>query len=659
MSIGLRNLAQWLIALDARGKLLIVLVVDWFILSLSAIIAISVTSSAPLLGGPNLNALLLAPPLTIALLYVLRSYRAVMRFVGGEFAERAAVALALALAALRTLHHLQDGFAISLATLGFFALIAFPALVLSRAAARQFLRGDTPTNDPVKVLIYGAGAAGAQLASALRVGREYKPVAFADDRADLQGRMLVGLNIHSPDALPKLKAKGSFELVLLAIPTLSRSRKREILERLEKMAVKVLVMPSLDDIASGRKRINDLREVQIEDLLARDPVPPIPELLSRFIEGKSVMITGAGGSIGSELCRQALELGAKKLVLFETGEYALYAIDRELRKSPTASRCEILPVLANALDGRALEDALRENSVETVYHAAAYKHVPLVEANVVSAVRNNVIGTRNVLDAAIACGVRNFVLVSTDKAVRPTNVMGASKRACELLVQAAAQEYKDIRMSIVRFGNVLASSGSVVPLFKEQIASGGPVTVTHPEVTRYFMTIQEAAQLVIQAGAMGSNGEVFVLDMGQAVKIRDLAERMIHLSGFQIRDAQTARGDIEIKYTGLRPGEKLYEELLIGDNTVPSSHARIRCAREEFLDSKQINSWLTQIKLAFDAADSVETVRQLRRVVPGFVQAAGTAPIAENAIDQRCKEYPEDIPTQRFTEVSVLRAART
>jgi UDP-N-acetylglucosamine 4,6-dehydratase len=278
-------------------------------------------------------------------------------------------------------------------------------------------------------------------------------------------------------------------------------------------------------------------------------------------------------------------------------------------------------VLANALDARALQDALRAHRVETVYHAAAYKHVPLVEANVVSAVRNNIVGTKNVLDAAIACGVSNFVLVSTDKAVRPTNVMGASKRVCELLVQAAAQEHEDIRMSIVRFGNVLASSGSVVPLFKEQIARGGPVTVTHPDVTRYFMTIPEAAQLVIQAGAMGNNGEVFVLDMGESVKIRDLAERMIHLSGFQVRDAETGAGDIEIRYTGLRPGEKLYEELLIGGNTVPSSHVRIQCAYEEFLDREQLENWLNQIGRAFKAADSTQTVDLLRRVVPGFVRS--------------------------------------
>jgi FlaA1/EpsC-like NDP-sugar epimerase len=561
---------------------------------------------------------LLAPPLTIALLYILRSYRAVMRFVGGEFAERAAVALALALAVLRTLHHLHDDFNISLATLGFFALIAFPALALSRAAARRFLRGDIQLKDATRVLIYGAGAAGAQLASALRIGREYRPVAFADDRSDLHGRMLVGLNIYPTEALPKLKAKGAFEMVLLAIPSLSRSRKREILERLEKIAVKVLVMPSLDDIASGRKRINDLREVQIEDLLARDPVPPIPELLSRFIEGKNVMITGAGGSIGSELCRQALDLGARKLVLLDMSEYALYAIDRELRERPTAQGCEIVPVLASALDEAAVCDALRAHQVETVYHAAAYKHVPLVEANIVCAVRNNVFGTKTVLDTAIANGVRNFVLVSTDKAVRPTNVMGASKRVCELLVQAAAQDHPGIRMSIVRFGNVLASSGSVVPLFKEQIALGGPVTVTHPEVTRYFMTIPEAAQLVIQAGAMGKHGEVFVLDMGESVKIRDLAERMIHLSGLRVHDPETGSGEIEIRYTGLRPGEKLYEELLIANDPHRTDHPRILKAHEGKLESVVLVTWLKALSSAFVNGDRAEVLKLLQKCVDGY-----------------------------------------
>ncbi|MES0872514.1 polysaccharide biosynthesis protein [Sinimarinibacterium thermocellulolyticum] len=659
MSAPLRRLAQRLIALDARVKLLIVVIVDWAILTLSAIVAVEVTSSRPLFSGPNLNVLLFAPPLGIALLYLLRSYRTVIRFVGSEFAERAAVALALALALLRTLHHLHDDFRISLATLGFFGLIAFAALVLARAAARAFLRGDTPLTTSTRVLIYGAGAAGAQLASALRIGREYKPVAFADDRADLRGRMLLGLAIYAPADLPRLKARGVFDLVLLAIPSLAQSRKREILESLEKMAVKVLVMPSLDDIASGRKRIHDLREVQIEDLLARDPVPPIPELLSRFIDGKSVMITGAGGSIGSELCRQALDLGAKRLVLFEMSEYGLYAIDRELRERPAAERCEIVPVLASVLDPRALEDALRRHGVETVYHAAAYKHVPLVEANVVTAVRNNVIGTKNVIDAAVSCGVRNFVLVSTDKAVRPTNVMGASKRVCEMLVQAAAQEHPGIRMSIVRFGNVLASSGSVVPLFKEQIARGGPVTVTHPQVTRYFMTIPEAAQLVIQAGAMGRHGEVFVLDMGEPVKIRDLAERMIHLSGLTVRDPVTGEGDIEIRYTGLRPGEKLYEELLIGDRTTPSNHPRIRCAFEEFPTRRELDTWLRQVGQALGAGDSDQTIVQLRRIVPGFV----TPTLLPGAVRQIANALPSDQPTDAAvlrapTEVAVLRPVR-
>jgi FlaA1/EpsC-like NDP-sugar epimerase len=314
-------------------------------------------------------------------------------------------------------------------------------------------------------------------------------------------------------------------------------------------------------------------------------------------------------------------------------------------------------VLASVLDEAAVRDALRSHQVETVYHAAAYKHVPLVEANIVCAVRNNVFGTKAVLDSAIATGVRNFVLVSTDKAVRPTNVMGASKRVCELLVRAAAQDHPDICMSIVRFGNVLASSGSVVPLFKEQIAQGGPVTVTHPEVTRYFMTIPEAAQLVIQAGAMGRHGEVFVLDMGESVKIRDLAERMIHLSGLSVRDPETGIGDIEIRYTGLRPGEKLFEELLIGGHTAPSSHARIQCAREEFLGSEQIENWLTQIGRAFEVADSEQIVDLLRRVVPGFVRTVATPQVA-GAPTELAGESADQTALLQPAKVSVLRPAR-
>jgi FlaA1/EpsC-like NDP-sugar epimerase len=642
MSAPLRSLAQWLIALDARGKLLIVLVVDWVILTLSAIVAAGVTSSGPLLSEHSINALLLAPPLTIALLYILRSYRAVMRFVGGEFAERAAVALALALAALRTLHHLHDEFAISLATLGFFALIAFPALVLSRAAARRFLRGEAPLKDPTKVLIYGAGAAGAQLASALRIGREYKPVAFADDRADLQSRMLVGLNIHPPKALPRLKAKGAFELVLLAIPTLSRSRKREILECLEQMAVKVLVMPSLDDIASGRKRINELREVQIEDLLDRDPVEPVESLLDAYIRGKSVMITGAGGSIGSELSRQALKQGARKLVLYDSSEYVLYSIERDLRKAQGLDHaCEIVPVLANVLDEGRLAATLREHAVETVYHAAAYKHVPLVEANVSSAVHNNVFGTLQLTKASVDSGVKNFVLVSTDKAVRPTSVMGASKRVCELVVQASAQQHRKTRWSIVRFGNVLGSSGSVVPLFREQIARGGPITVTHPDVVRYFMTIPEAAQLVIQAGAMGGTGEVFVLEMGQPVRICELAKKMIHLSGLQVRTEGDAAGDIEIHFTGLRPGEKLFEELLIGDNPEHTGHPRIFKASEAFVSSDQLTTVLGQMQDSLVASDDQSVIRLLQRLVSGYTPERSAREVVQQPQLPRKRHQPQ------------------
>jgi FlaA1/EpsC-like NDP-sugar epimerase len=449
----------------------------------------------------------------------------------------------------------------------------------------------------------------------------YAPVGFVDDRSTLSGRTMMGLPIYRPEHLDDLRAHNIFDRILLAIPSLSRTRRRQILESLEKLAVKVLVVPSLDELASGDRNLHELREVQIEDLLDRDAVAPIDSLLDAYIRGKVVMITGAGGSIGSELCRQALKQGASKLVLYETGEYALYSIDRELRMNLESDQdCEIVPVLANVVDERRLSSVLREHAVETVYHAAAYKHVPLVEANVASAVNNNVFGTLRAVEAAVGCGVKNFVLVSTDKAVRPTNVMGASKRVCELIVQAFAGRYPQVRWSIVRFGNVLGSSGSVVPLFREQIAAGGPVTVTHPDVVRYFMTIPEAAQLVIQAGAMGRAGEVFVLDMGSPVRIAQLAERMVHLSGMQVRNG--ADGDVDIIYTGLRPGEKLYEELLIDQTARPSEHPRIYCADEAFLEMEVLRTWIETLEHLLIQDDSRAVVDHLGEVVDGFQHLA-------------------------------------
>ncbi len=548
-------------------------------------------------------------------------YRAVIRFIGAEFIGRSTAALVLATIPLLLLHQPDAGFASGWQTVTVFTLLAGAGLTGLRLGARWLLR--SAVSNPqrgLRVLIYGAGDGGAQTAVALQLRGQYRPVGFVDDRRSVQGRTILGLPVYAPAQLQELKTKRAFDQILLAIPSLSRGRRREILEDLESLATQVLVMPGLEDLASGRKRVDELREVQIEDLLEREAVEPIPALLNAFISGKNVMVTGAGGSIGSELCRQAVAQGAQKLILVEVCEFALYRIDRELREMPESHGCTIIPILNNVLDQSATSRAMQAHGVQTVYHAAAYKHVPLVEANVVAAVRNNVVGTLNTVRSALAAGVENFVLISTDKAVRPTNVMGASKRMCELIVQALALAHPDTRMSMVRFGNVLASSGSVVPLFREQIKRGGPVTVTHPEVTRYFMTIPEAAQLVIQAGAMGQRGEVFLLEMGEPVKIRQLAERMIHLSGLSIKDVRSGQGDIEIRYSGLRPGEKLFEELLIGEQPVATEHARIFKARENFLPWAELQTLLDSLMQALNSDSETIAVEVLQTCVSGFVR---------------------------------------
>ncbi len=615
------KLVVWLVSMGARGKLATVLFVDCIVLAVAALLATLLTAGI----GPDVAelgsvAIIEVPLITVAALYAVGAYRAVVRFIGSEFIERSAVGLLLAIPLIAALIRAKDGIAPAWQTLAAFFVLAHVTLTMVRLAARRFLSLGQLRGTEARVLIYGGGDAGAQMAAALQMRGRYRPVGFIDDHLSLHGRTILGLPVYSRTQLAHLKARGKFEHILLAIPSLTRQRRREILESLAPLAVRVLVVPNLEDIASGRKQIDDIREVQIEDLLDRDPVEPIEELLNLFIHGKSVMITGAGGSIGSELCRQAVKQGARKLVLFDMSEVALYEIDRELHG--LASHCAIVPVLGSVLDSRALSHVMNLHEVETVYHAAAYKHVPLVESNVVAAVNNNVFGTLHAVQCAIDAGVRNFVLISTDKAVRPTNVMGASKRVCELIVQALAEVSPQTRMSMVRFGNVLASSGSVVPLFREQILRGGPVTVTHPDVTRYFMTIPEAAELVIQAGAMGRHGEVFVLEMGSPVKIRELAQRMIHLSGLEIRDARTGIGDIEIAYTGLRPGEKLYEELLIGSDPESTQHPRIFKASEAMLGWTELKLALEGLRQAHDAHAESDVIRVLTRLVAGFIREA-------------------------------------
>ncbi|MDH5379159.1 MAG: polysaccharide biosynthesis protein, partial [Gammaproteobacteria bacterium] len=473
--------------------------------------------------------------------------------------------------------------------------------------------------------IYGAGRAGVQLAKALLAGNQYQPAFFVDDNKDLHKNELFGIRVFSPKELEKLISEFEVEQVFLAIPSLTRQRRRLILDELESLSVQIKTLPGIEDIAAGRVTIDDIRNVDIEDLLGRDPVPPITDLLKKCIEGKSVLVTGAGGSIGSELCRQILGLKPTKIVLFENHEFSLYQIERELRNRRESS-IEIVPILGTIMNKDLLRQVVEGHAISTIYHAAAYKHVPIVEFNPLEGVLNNVFGTRNVAEVARECRVETFVLISTDKAVRPTNIMGASKRLAELILQAMALESKATRYVMVRFGNVLGSSGSVIPLFKEQIKKGGPITVTHPEVTRYFMTIPEAAQLVLQAGSMGSGGDVFVLDMGESVKIYELAKKMVHLSGMQVNCEETPDGEIAIEFTGLRPGEKLYEELLIGNNVSRTEHPRILRAEESYLSKSEIGLVLDLLIRSID----VHNVEDVRRILHDSI--LGQMPISFEAL---------------------------
>ena len=500
----------------------------------------------------------------------------------------------------------------------------------SRALARVWL-GDQYLSilkraSRPKVLIYGAGTTGRQLAAAMANSHEMQVAGFLDDDDRLHGRVLNGQPIYNPADLDNLATTLNISDVLLAMPSLSRKRRNEILSQIRSAHVAVRTLPSVTDLAQGKVSISDLRELDIDDLLGREPVTPNHILLVKNIVGKVVLVTGAGGSIGSELCRQILAVNPAKLLLIEQSEFALYAIHQELEEKLAgldgATPPVLVPLLASVQDDDRMREIMSTWHPDTVYHAAAYKHVPLVEHNPAAGIKNNVLGTLRTAQAAAENGVSDFVLISTDKAVRPTNVMGASKRLAEMALQALAATQAGTgatKFSMVRFGNVLGSSGSVVPKFRQQIRDGGPITLTHPEVTRYFMTIPEAAQLVIQAGAMAKGGDVFVLDMGQPVKIMDLARRMVELSGLTVKDEQHPEGDIEIAATGLRPGEKLYEELLIGDNPKPTVHPRIMKAHEEFTPWAEFEAKLTALEMALNVNDVGVIRLMMQQLVAGYL----------------------------------------
>jgi len=562
----------------------------------------------------------LCAALTIPVLSAQRLYHAIIRFIGSEMHAQVLrgttlVALAIALSAfLLDVGGPRAAIAIGLVFWTFASFLLGGARVLMRA----IVMGSNGKGEPVA--IYGAGEAGRRLVAAAANSHELRPVLFVDDDPKLQGRMVAGIRVSGPAELVDLLADQQIRRVLLAMPSASRHRRRQILESLKSLPVQVQTVPDIGDLITGKARLDELRDVSVADILGRDPVAPDHELLDACIRGRNVMVTGAGGSIGSELCRQIIELGATRLVLLELSELALYSIERELRERlrERGLDVELVPLLGSVLQRNLVRQAVQGFGIQTIYHAAAYKHVPIVEYNMAEGVRNNAIGTWYTAEAAIEAGVETFVLISTDKAVRPANVMGASKRLAELVLQGLAMRGGATRFCMVRFGNVLESSGSVVPLFREQIQRGGPVTVTHQEVIRYFMTIPEAAQLVLQAGSMGEGGDVFVLDMGEPVRIADLAQRMIQLMGLTVRSAGNPQGDIAIEFTGLRPGEKLYEELLIGDIAGATAHPKILRAREQNLPWPQVQEALELLVIATGNGDCESIQRLLLNVVNGY-----------------------------------------
>ncbi|MGG5872961.1 polysaccharide biosynthesis protein [Pseudomonas peli] len=621
------------------------IVLLWAALWLAFVVRLgSIDGVHPLSG--HLWLFIAAPLVSIPLFTCFGMYRAVMRYLGSDalIAIVKAVSLATLVLALAVYWYRDTPAMIPRSMVFNYWWLSIMLIGGLRLCMRHYFAGGwffpeqssrfggSDSRLP-QVAIYGAGAAGNQLAAALRMGRGMRPVAFIDDDHNISNRVIAGLRVYSPKHIQQMIDETGVVEILLALPSVSRARRRQVLETLEQYSLHVRTVPGFMDLASGRVKVEDVQEVDVGDLLGRDPVPPQQGLFERCIRGQVVAVTGAGGSIGSELCRQIITSGATTLLLFEHSEYNLYSIHRELeqRVRRDSLSVRLVPILGSIRNPERLFDVMRTWSVNTVYHAAAYKHVPMVEHNIAEGVLNNVLGTTFTAQAAVKAGVEHFVLISTDKAVRPTNVMGSTKRLAEMVLQALSAEQAPVllddegvhqvnktRFTMVRFGNVLGSSGSVIPLFHEQIRRGGPVTVTHPNITRYFMTIPEAAQLVIQAGAMGQGGDVFVLDMGRPVKIAELAEKMINLSGLSVRSEKNLQGDIAIEFSGLRPGEKLYEELLIGDNVSPTEHPMIMRANEEHLPWEQFKMRLSELLDAVER-DDYECVRQLlRETVSGY-----------------------------------------
>ncbi len=645
------KLRSRLVQLPRRQKRVIQVATDvllvWLALWLAFFVRLGESDFVEPLGG---HAWLfgVAPLVSIPFFIRFGMYRAVMRYFGNDalMAIAKAVTLSALLLALAVYWRSDAPKLIPRSMVFNYWWLSLVLIGGLRLVMRQYFMGDWFSPESLtkfrgrdaglpKVAVYGAGAAGNQLVAALRLGRAMRPVAFIDDDPNLYNRTIAGIRVYSPKHIQQMIDKTGADEILLAIPSATRGRRREVLETLEPYPLHVRSVPGFMDLASGKVKVEDIQEVDIADLLGRDAVPPQQALFEQCIINKVVMVTGAGGSIGSELCRQILANKPRTLLLFEHSEFNLYSIHIELERTIERASLPVrlVPIMGSIRNPERLLDVMRTWQVETIYHAAAYKHVPMVEHNVAEGVLNNVLGTMNTAQAAVQAGVANFVLISTDKAVRPTNVMGSTKRVAEMILQALSRETAPVlfgaddavhhvnktRFTMVRFGNVLGSSGSVIPRFYQQIRNGGPVTVTHPKITRYFMTIPEAAQLVIQAGSMGQGGDVFVLDMGQPVKIAELAEKLIHLSGLSVRSEKCPHGDIAIEYTGLRPGEKLYEELLIGDNVSATEHPMIMRANEEHLDWDVLKDRLAKLLKAVESDDYPQVRQLLRELVSGYV----------------------------------------
>ena len=644
------KMRAFLLSLPRRQKRILQVAADIFLVWFALWMAFLVRLGLDELANPftmHFWLFLTAPIIAIPLFIRFGMYRAVMRYFGNDalIAIIKAVSLSSLILGVVVYWYSNHQNMIPRSIVFNYWWLSLILVGGLRLAMRQYFLGDwfaaaqhvpfTSRDDGLpRVAIYGAGAAGNQLVAALRMGRVMRPVAFIDDDSSISDRVISGLQVYKPKHIQRMIDVTGAQEILLAIPSSNRGRRREILGFLEGFPLHVRSVPGFMDLASGRVKVDDIQEVDIADLLGRDAVPAQGDLLEHCIKGQCVLVTGAGGSIGSELCRQILNLHPTTLLLFDHSEFNLYSIlsELELRIARESLPVRLLPILGSVRNEKKLIDVMKTWRVDTVYHAAAYKHVPMVEHNIAEGVLNNVIGTLNTAQAALQVGVANFVLISTDKAVRPTNVMGSTKRLAELTLQALSQELAPVlfgeksnvsrvnktRFTMVRFGNVLGSSGSVIPLFYKQIKTGGPLTVTHPKITRYFMTIPEAAQLVIQAGSMGQGGDVFVLDMGEPVKIIELAEKMIHLSGLSVRSEKNPHGDISIEFSGLRPGEKLYEELLIGDNVVATQHPMIMSASEDYLSWELLKIKLAELLVAVDKDDYARVRQLLRETVSGY-----------------------------------------